>query len=395
MELATSKLKNTNDLSLFVNGPLYRFYLFTGLATDQLQLYKRRIIIICMVVWLPLFIFTIFDRVIYTGVAIPFLFDIDVHIRFLISLPLLIYGEVVANEWLKIIVRKLLQNNIILEKDRKNFNSIIRSTMQSTNSTIVEVLLIVFVIVVGYRVSSEYMSFNASTWYSSIVDGKEKLRLTGFWYAFVSLPIFQFLLLRWYYRLILWYRFLWQISRFKLHLNSLHPDRAGGLGFLNISIYALTPFLLAHSVLLSGMIFNRIWNAQVPLMQFEYEVLSIISLLVLLPLIPLLFFTFILATTKRMGTLKYGTFAQVYVNNFRKKWFDDIQNDEAILGTPDIQSLSDLSNSFDVSKKMRIAPFNWNDIVQILILICLPLLPLVFVNMPIEKIITQALKLIF
>lgn len=395
MKSATSKLKSKNDLSLFVNGPLYRFYLLTGLATDQLKLYKRRIIIICMFVWLPLFTFTIFDRVIYTSVTIPFIFDIDVHIRFLIALPLLIYGEVVANAWLKIIEKKLLENNIILEKDRNNFNSVIQSTMQSTNSYIVEIVLIIFVLFVGYHISNEYMPVNVSTWYSSIVDGHVKLRLAGFWYAFISLPVFQFLLLRWYYRLILWYQFLWQVSRLRLQLNSLHPDRAGGLGFLNLSIYALSPFLLAHSVLLSGMIFNRIWNAHFQLMQFQYDVIWIICLLVLLPLIPLLFFSFILAETKRMGTLKYGTFSQYYVNNFRRKWLDDMQKDEAILGTPDIQSLSDLGNSFDVSKKMRIAPFNWSDVVQILILICLPLLPLAFLNMPIEKIITQVIKLIF
>lgn len=347
-----------------------------------------------MYVCLPLLIFTVFDEVVYTRVTIPFIFDIDVHIRFLISLPLLIYGEVVANQWLKVITNKFLENNIILEKNRKNFNSIIKSTMQLTNSSLVESFLIFFVIVIGYQISSEYMPINGSTWYTSVVDGTIKLRLSGFWYAFISLPIFQFLLLRWYYRLILWYRFLWKVARLRLQLNSLHPDRAGGLGFLNISIYAFTPFLLAHSVLLSGMIFNRVWNTHVQLMQFQLEIISIIFLLALLPLIPLLFFAFTLADTKRMGTLKYGTFAQTYVNDFRRKWFVNMKNDKAILGTPDIQSLSDLASSFDVSKKMRVAPFNGSDVIQILILICLPLLPLVLVIMPIEKIITQAVKLV-
>jgi hypothetical protein len=34
----------------------------------------------------------------------------------------------------------------------------------------------------------------------------------------VSLPVFQFLLLRWYFRLVIWARFLWQVSRLKLAL---------------------------------------------------------------------------------------------------------------------------------------------------------------------------------
>ena len=60
------------------------------------------------------------------------------------------------------------------------------------------------------------------------------LRLTppGYWIAFVSIPLFQFLLLRWYLRLFIWSRFLWQASRLNLDLIPTHPDRAGGIAFL-------------------------------------------------------------------------------------------------------------------------------------------------------------------
>src|SRR5262249_692825 len=57
-------------------------------------------------------------------------------------------------------------------------------------------------------------------------------------YAAVSLPITHFTLLRWYLRLLIWFRFLWQVSRLNLHLVPTHPDRAAGLAFLGKSTYA-------------------------------------------------------------------------------------------------------------------------------------------------------------
>ena len=52
----------------------------------------------------------------------------------------------------------------------------------------------------------------------------------GGWAA-VSLPLFQFLLLRWYFRLFIWARFLWQVSRIELkdHANPSGPLRRTGL----------------------------------------------------------------------------------------------------------------------------------------------------------------------
>ena len=37
-----------------------------------------------------------------------------------------------------------------------------------------------------------------------------QLTPAGYWYLFVSLPIFQFILLRWYLRFFLWFWFLFR-----------------------------------------------------------------------------------------------------------------------------------------------------------------------------------------
>ena len=62
----------------------------------------------------------------------------------------------------------------------------------------------------------------------------------------MSLSLYQFVLLRWYFRLFIWTRFLWQVSRIDLRLIPTHPDRCGGLGFVAAVGNAFVPILPAQ-----------------------------------------------------------------------------------------------------------------------------------------------------
>ncbi len=396
MTMDKSKSKTLINFSLAQGGPLYHFYLWSGLAKKPLLLYKRRMIIVCLFAWLPLLILTMLNGLAFNGVKVPFIYDIDVHVRFLLSLALLIYAEFIADERLQDIVQEFLNCNIISSENKKKFQAIVASANRLTNSVVVEIVFLVFVIIVGNWISKEYFPINVATWYASSINGTVKLTPPGYWYAFVSLPFFQFLVLRWYYRMFIWYRFLWQVSRLPLKLNSLHPDRAGGLGFLASSVYAFEPLLLAHSVLLAGLIFNRIWNAGATLSQFQSEIIIIMIFLMILPLAPLVFFIFSLAKAKRTGLLAYNVVVQRYVDNFREKWINpESKNTETLLGSTDIQSLADLGNSFITSSQMRVIPFSRRSIISILLLTIFPLVPLIFTIMPLEKIISQFVGIIF
>src|SRR5690606_7503102 len=104
-----------------------------------------------------------------------------------------------------------------------------------------------------------YVALQTATWYAVPAGAPSQGSLAGWWYGYVSLPIFQFILYRWYFRLFIWARFLWQVSRLELSLVPTHPDGAGGLGFLSLVVPAFTPLLLAQGTLYAGMIANRIF----------------------------------------------------------------------------------------------------------------------------------------
>ena len=94
----------------------------------------------------------------------------------------------------------------------------------------------------------------------------------GTWFAFVSVPVFQFILMRWYVRMLIWFWLLLRVSLLSLRLQPEHPDRAGGLGFVGGSSIAFTPFLFAQGALIAGQLANRIlfqWAVAV-LFQVDY-----------------------------------------------------------------------------------------------------------------------------
>ncbi len=87
--------------------------------------------------------------------------------------------------------------------------------------------MIAFVYVVGVGfIWRTQVALDVASWYGVPVDGKLQPSLAGWWLGCVSLPLFQFLLLRWYFRLFIWARFLWQVSRIELKLRA---DASGPL----------------------------------------------------------------------------------------------------------------------------------------------------------------------
>src|SRR5205823_3376941 len=199
------------------------------------------------------------------------------------------------------------------------------------------------------------------------VDGS-KVSLAGMWYGYVSLPIFQFLLVRWYFRLFIWSRFLWQVSRIELSLVPTHPDRVGGLGFLSNTVYAFALLAVAHGALLAGQLANRIFFLGATLPEYKVEIAVTVGVLMCVVLGPLLVFAPQLAQAKRTGLREYGTLAERYVREFDAKWLrGGAPADEPFVGSSDIQSLADLGNSFEVVRTMRIAPVTKETVLQLVV----------------------------
>ncbi|HEU5178582.1 MAG TPA: hypothetical protein VFU24_14110 [Burkholderiales bacterium] len=378
------------DFSLVLGGPLYQMYLRSGLVQPPAGRLGRRIVAFIVVAWLPVAVLTLAGGSAFGGTQVPFFADLGVHVRLLVALPLLIAAEVIVHQRVQATVRQFVDRGIIAPADRAKFDGIIASVMRLRNSAPIEIALAVLSVTVGYWVWRERMAMQIGSWYVEVdAAGGQSLTVAGWWYAFVSLNLFRFVLLRWYFRLLVWYVFLWRVSRLRLQLNPLHPDRAGGLGFIGSSVFAFIPLLVAQTAVLSGVIGNRILHESAALPAFYMEIASAVALLMALVLAPLPFFVFQLARAKREGAREYGLLAMRYADQFRDKWLRGGQRaaGEPLIGSADIQSLADLAGAHDVVREMRVLPFSMQTIVRLAMVVAVPYLPLVLAMVPLEELV--------
>src|SRR5688572_10996133 len=395
---ALGSLSAQQDFSLVLGGPFFQLLRRAHLSDDTLKLVRQRIIIISLLAWLPLLVLsTLEGQALRGSTSVPFLLDLEVHIRFLITMPLLIAAELIVHRRMSPIVKVFLERKLIPESEMTRFNAAISSAFRLRNSVLVEVLLIAFVYVVGILIIwRQYITLDTATWYATQAAGRTQLSLAGMWFGYVSLPIFQFLLCRWYLRIIIWARFLWQVSLIELSLIPTHPDRLGGLGFLSKTVYAFTILAIAHGALLAGTLANRIFFVGGRLSDYKMPIAVMVFFVLCLVLGPLMVFAPQLAKTKRTGLREYGTLAERYVREFDRKWLrGGAPADEALVGSSDIQSLADLGNSYEVVRTIRILPVTKETIVQVVFATIAPIVPLALTMMPLEELLKTLVGVLF
>jgi len=384
------------DFSLVLGGPLFQLYRWAHLSGSALELAHRRVVVLAVIAWLPLLLLSVIGGNALGGtIKVPFLYDIEAHVRFLVALPILVAAELIVHSRIRPAVKRFLERGIIIPEDMPRFHAAIDSAMRLRNSLIVEVALVVLVYTFGLWVSRSQIAPEITTWYATSEGSQWHLTLAGYWYAFVSIPVFQFILLRWYLRLFIWFKFLWRVSKLNLRLIATHPDRTAGLGFLGNISYAFGPILFAQGTLLAGLIADRILYAGQNLMAFKMEIGSLVAFFVLFILSPLLVFTPHLARAKRQGLRDYGRLASRYVQGFEGKWIEgDAPQGEELIGSADIQSLADLGNSYGVIQEMRVVPFGLKDVARLAAATAAPLLPLALTIFSLEEVVTRLIKIL-
>jgi hypothetical protein len=390
-------MERSQNFSIVLGGPLFQALRRAHLSDDALGLTHRRIVAAVLILWGPLVVLSgLQGRLSGHAGAQSFLHDVGFQLRFLVVVPLLILSELVVHLRIRPIIDQFRIRSLVAPGQAARFEDAVDEATRWRNSAWAEGLLLCAVYVVGLLFTRQrYLAMRTGGWYATPAGGPG-LSLAGLWLVFVSLPLLQFLLLRWYYRLVIWSKFLWRVSRLDLDLDVTHPDKSGGLGFLSESLIAFMPIAVAHGVLFAGMMADRILYASAKFTDFQMEIIGAALLLALLFAGPLTVFGPRLAQVKRDGLRAYGAVGQTYVREFREKWMGaGPPPDEPLIGSGDIQSLADLGNSFSAAEQMRIAPIRPSTMIYFLVAFLAPIAPLLLTVMPAEKLVAQLVGLVF
>jgi hypothetical protein len=221
------------------------------------------------------------------------------------------------------------------------------------------------------------------------------ISLAGWWNALVSVPLFILLFFGWLWRVFLWARFLWLMTRLDLRLIPGHPDHAGGLMFVGDSLRAFWLVSFALGAIVAGQVANRIMFHGESLATFKHIAIGLVVFVLILFVGPLTLFVGKLRATKRRGDFVYGAMASEVGRQFEH----DCLNRERVANEepPNPQDFSLHSNIYSVVANvygMKDFPFGLRSLGLLIAVTLLPFVPVALMVMPLIEIIKDFAKML-
>src|SRR5262245_30014790 len=372
----------TLHFSLFQGGPLYWLSQRAGLAAGN----RGRVqlgLVLAAITWLPLLVL----NTVHGGMdtAVSFTWSLGTHTRFLVAIPLFLAAEATFGGRAREALGQIVDSKLVRPTDARSFAAILADAMRWRDSVLVEVALVAVTIGLILGGVRGDLPVDVSSWRVTAAGTEGRFTPAGWWYAVVSLPVFQFLLWRWCWRLLVWWVLLWRVARLDLQLVPTHPDLAGGLGGLGVAHTDLAPLNFGVSAMLVASYAEDLLFGGVKLQTLVLPLTGIVLGMTALALTPLVFFAPRLLTVKQRGLLDYGLLAATYTQEFDAKWVRrGVPPEEPLIGTADLQSLADLGNSFEVIRSMRLVPFALYQAFLLAGAAAVPMLPLFLTVFPLD-----------
>lgn len=386
----------SQEFSIVAGGPLHRLACRARMCDDRFGRLPLRIAFAVGLLWVPLLVLAVIDGRAWSGTPVPLLHDVDTLLRYLVALPLMLAAERLLHRRMAAAMGRFADRGLVPPEQQARFDHILASTRRWVGSPVAEATLLAFVYLVGIGLIWRQVSaLELDTWYGRVSNGSFTPHLAGHWMVWVSVPLFQFLILRWYYRLLMWLVLMLRLSRLTLRLQPLHPDKAGGLGFLAQLSLAFSPLLMAQGTMASGWIAGQILHTGATLMDFKLDLVAATVISLAFVLLPLLAFAPAMAEAKRLAQSAYGSLAMRYAIDFNHKWAGtNARQGPDPLGDADFQSLADMGNAYGTLSSMRVSPFGTQTILSLAIAFLGPVAPLALTMLSVDELLNRAVALL-
>jgi hypothetical protein len=215
----------------------------------------------------------------------------------------------------------------------------------------------------------------------------------GWWYVYVGRPIFLVLLLGWLWRLILLAVTFKGIVKLDLAIVPTHPDRAGGLGFVE-------RFPAAFSIVafVSAMVIAGGWGHDAEFHSLDVHSLFpmmgaalVVALVVYLS--PYLVFAGPLGRAKKQALLDYGALVARHGAAVRDKWIrGDAKADDPLLSAPEIGPVADTVALYETVQRMRPIPLGKTAVLAIAVPVLIPFIAVLAIQIPLKELLQGLLK---
>ncbi|MFD2203472.1 hypothetical protein [Shivajiella indica] len=310
--------------------------------------------------------------------------------RLLLAVPMFILSEKYVDKRILIIISQFLKNGMVNENNHNQFEQILQKFQRIAKKKRSEIVIILLVVVYGsFRLV--FNNFNITSWIFPFESNEHKLSWAGYWLVFISLPVFQFLIIRWMWRWILWLRLLLAISKSGILIFPPHPDKAGGLGFLGERPLVFGSFSLVLGVVYASILVNRILYLDFTLDQQIPFLIAFAAFSLIINIVPLIFFSELMRQTRLKYLHYYNSLGVDFIKDFEEKWL--YQKKEKTESTAQ-QGLT-LNLHYNNIYEMKTFPFDLKSMLASVILTILPLVPLLLFYIPFKELLEFTFGMLF
>jgi hypothetical protein len=323
------------------------------------------------------------------------LLDISAYVRYLVAIPTFVVAEAVCLPQLGRIARQFLDAGLVAEAERPRYDALLASTRALLVKPDIELALLMLAYIGTLAASETLYPAAVSTWVAPIRDGTRAWSLAGWWLLLVSQPLYELLIAMWLWRVVLWARFLWKLSRFDLRLLPSHPDLTGGLSFVATSLRSFAPVAFGLGAAVAAGVAQAVFVDGRPVEGFKLPVAGLVILVLALFALPLLVFVPPLQRARIGGIFAYGELAAAMGRQFERRWLGrpGAVGDEA-LSVQDFSATTDLYQVVSNVGAMRLLPFNVRMLIPLVVATLLPFVPIALAILPLKELLSLAAKLI-
>lgn len=387
---APDAVQNLPEVSVVRDDWPFRVQRRVGLIPRQGLGTVRRALFLALLTWLPIALWAwIRQRALPGTVPEPLLEHFALHIRCLVAIPLFVVAESVAHGVTTRLFPHFLTSGLVKEEDRGRFQGIVERLLRLRSQTLPWVFLLG--LVVAWTAMAPVVTELHGLVWAGEPDGT--FGFGGQWFLYVARPVFIAFVVAWLWRYGLIVLLLFRISRLDLSVVPTHPDRAGGLGFLEGLPNAFSLVILACSAVIAGTWAHEEVYHGVSLPSLRLPMAAFVVLLLALFLAPLLLFGPILRKARRRALLDYGALLAEHGRLVHRRWIlgERLETNE-LLTAPELGPVADTLSLYGAVRNMRSAPIGKAAVLAIAVPAVLPIVVVIAIKIPIKDLLLKILK---
>jgi hypothetical protein len=350
----------------------------------------RRAVLLGLFAWLPIAIWAALTGRLSGGhTDESLLAHYGVHVRCLIVIPCLVLAEAMLHSVGKHVASQFATSGLITPALRPQIEGVIHAIIRLRDTSLPWVFAL-GVAIAWSIADSPGAHADEMSW---AVDAEGHIGFGGIWYAYVARPILIALLVGWVWRLVLVTVWMWRVGHLPLAFVATHPDRAGGIAFVESLPLAFALVTFATAAMLVSRWAHEVVHHGALLALFQPAAIAYLILWSLALLMPLFALYPVLRSTRKKALPLYAALVGEQGRLVYRRWIEGKPvEDAALLEAEGVGPVADAATLYYAVKNMRPLPVGRRTLLSILVPMAIPFLLLAMLRFPLKEILMTLLK---